>query len=32
MDLVTVDDRAPRLLSSLVQAAGLSHASGLNQI
>jgi len=32
MDLVTVDDRAPRLLSALVQAAGLSHASGLNQI
>jgi uncharacterized protein (TIGR00730 family) len=32
MDLVTVDDQAPRLLASLVQAAGLSSATDLGQI
>jgi uncharacterized protein (TIGR00730 family) len=32
MDLVTVDDCATRLLASLVQSAGLSDASGLDQI
>jgi hypothetical protein len=32
MDLVAVDDQAPRLLAALVQAAGLSSAPGLDQI
>lgn len=32
MELIAADDNAPRLLQTLVQSAGLSSASGLNQI